>query len=42
MSLFELATYTLGVGVDYAPYEQTRAFYLKHGFKIYQKNKTKY
>lgn len=40
MSLCELATYTLGASVDYAPYEQTRAFYFKHGFRIYQKSKT--
>ena len=40
MSLCELATYTLGDSVDYEPYEQTRAFYFKHGFRIYQKSKT--
>lgn len=40
MNLCELATYTLGDGVDYLPYEQTRAFYFKHGFRVYQKNKT--
>jgi GNAT superfamily N-acetyltransferase len=40
MSLCELATYTLGDSVDYVPYEQTRAFYFKHGFRIYQRSKT--
>ena len=36
----ELATYTLGDGVDYAPYEATRAFYFSKGFKIYQRSQT--
>jgi GNAT superfamily N-acetyltransferase len=36
----ELATYTLGDGVKYPAYEQTRAFYVKHGFKVYQRNRT--
>lgn len=36
----EIATYTLGAGVDYAPYESTRAFYFKNGFTIYQTNET--
>ena len=40
MGIEELATRTLGDSVDYQPYEQTRAFYAKHGFRIYQKNKT--
>jgi len=38
--LDEIATYTLGDGVDYKPYELTRDFYFKRGFKVYQKNKT--
>ncbi len=36
----ELATYTLGDSVDYAPYQATRAFYFKHGFQIYQRSQT--
>ena len=36
----ELATYTLGDGVDYAPYEATRAFYFSRGFKVYQRSQT--
>lgn len=36
----ELATYTLGDSVDYPPYDSTRAFYLKHGFTIYQRSQT--
>lgn len=36
----ELATYTLGDGVEYPPYESTRAFYKKHGFTIYQRAQT--
>lgn len=40
MGIEELATYTLGDSVDYQPYEQTRAFYAKHGFQIYQRSKT--
>ena len=40
MGLVEIATVTLGEGVDYAPYEATRAFYRKHGFVIFQRNKT--
>lgn len=40
MGLCELGTYTLGDSVDYLPYKQTRAFYFKHGFRIYQRSKT--
>ena len=40
LGLSELATYTLGDSVEYKPYEMTRAFYFKHGFQIYQRNKT--
>ena len=36
----EIATYTLGAGVDYAPYEATRRFYFSEGFTIYQKSTT--
>jgi GNAT superfamily N-acetyltransferase len=36
----ELATYTLGSGVDYAPYDHTRAFYFAKGFSIYQRSQT--
>ena len=40
MEIGEIATYTLGDNVDYAPYEQTRDFYFKNGYKVYQRNKT--
>lgn len=36
----ELATVTLGDGVDYEPYKATRSFYLRQGFEIYQRNTT--
>jgi GNAT superfamily N-acetyltransferase len=36
----ELATYTLGDGVDYEPYEATRSFYFSQGFRIYQRSQT--
>ena len=36
----ELATYTLGDSVDYAPYSATRAFYFAKGFTIYQRSQT--
>jgi GNAT superfamily N-acetyltransferase len=36
----ELATYTLGDSVDYAPYAATRAFYFTQGFTIYQRSQT--
>lgn len=36
----EIATYTLGDTVDYEPYEGTRDFYFKHGFRIYQRAQT--
>lgn len=36
----EIATYTLGDGVDYPPYEPTRAFYFKNGFEVYQRGMT--
>jgi GNAT superfamily N-acetyltransferase len=35
-----LATYTLGDGVDYEPYERTRQFYFANGFEVYQRNQT--
>lgn len=40
MGIDELAAYTLGDNVDYQLYEQTRAFYLKHGFRVYQRSRT--
>ena len=40
LGLSELATCTLGNSVDYSPYEQTRNFYFKNGFEIYQRSKT--
>jgi GNAT superfamily N-acetyltransferase len=36
----ELATYTLGDGVDYEPYERTRQFYFAQGFHVYQRSQT--
>lgn len=36
----ELATYTLGESVEYQPYELTRLFYRKHGFKVYKRSRT--
>ena len=36
----ELATYTLGDSVDYAPYADTREFYFAQGFSIYQRSET--
>ncbi|MBI4558669.1 MAG: GNAT family N-acetyltransferase [Candidatus Hydrogenedentes bacterium] len=38
--LTEIATYTLGDGVDYKPYEATRRFYFSRGFKTYQRSTT--
>ena len=38
--LTEIATSTLGEGVDYKPYESTRAFYFKKGFNVFQRNTT--
>ncbi len=35
-SIATLQVYTLGDGVDYKPYEQTRYFYRKMGFKNYR------
>ena len=40
LGIGEIATYTLGDGVDYAPYEQTRKFYFKNGFEVYQRSQT--
>ena len=40
MDIPEIAVYTLGDSVDYPPYDQTRAFYFKNGFRVYQRNKT--
>lgn len=36
----ELSVYTLGAGVDYKPYEATRAFYFRNGFEVYRTSKT--
>lgn len=36
----ELATYTLGESVAYQPYELTRRFYRKHGFRVYKRSRT--
>ena len=38
--LTEIATYTLGDGVDYKPYEATRKFYFSNGFRVYQLSTT--
>jgi len=35
-----IQVYTLGDEVDYKPYESTRRFYRKHGFKDYRRIKT--
>lgn len=40
MGITELATYTLGDGVDYTPYKQTRAFYFKNGLSVSQRSTT--
>jgi GNAT superfamily N-acetyltransferase len=40
LGLAEIATYTLGDGVDYPPYQQTRMFYFRNGFEVYQRNQT--
>ena len=40
MGLEELATWTVGDGVNYAPYQGTRVFFQKQGFKVYQKSQT--
>ena len=40
MGIDELATYTLGDSVTYQPYEVTRNFYWKHGFKVYKRSRT--
>jgi GNAT superfamily N-acetyltransferase len=40
MGVRELATYTLGDGVEYEPYERTRQFYFANGFVIYQRSQT--
>ena len=36
----QLGVMTLGDGVAYPPYEQTRAFYAKHGFLVRQRSRT--
>ena len=36
----KLATYTLGEEVEYQPYEVTRRFYWKHGFRVYKRSRT--
>ena len=35
-----MQVFTLGDSVDYEPYESTRAFYSRHGFKEYRRIKT--
>jgi len=40
MGITQLATYTLGDRVDYEPYERTRQFYFKNGFRVYQRSQT--
>ena len=40
LQIDELATYTLGESVAYQPYELTRRFYWKHGFKVYKRSRT--
>jgi GNAT superfamily N-acetyltransferase len=38
--LSEIATCTLGDGVDYEPYARTREFYFRKGFTVYQRSTT--
>jgi GNAT superfamily N-acetyltransferase len=40
LGIREVATYTLGDGVDYEPYARTREFYFANGFHIYQRSQT--
>jgi ribosomal protein S18 acetylase RimI-like enzyme len=40
MGISELATYTLGDSVKYAPYDVTRRFYRKCGFEVYKRAMT--
>ena len=40
MEIDELATYTLGDSVAYPPYEVTRDFYRKCGFRVYKRSRT--
>ena len=40
MGMDEIATYTLGESVVYQPYELTRSFYWKHGFRVYKRSRT--
>ena len=40
MGIDELATYTLGDSVAYQPYEVTRNFYRKCGFRVYKRART--
>jgi GNAT superfamily N-acetyltransferase len=40
MGIAQLGTYTLGDRVDYEPYERTRQFYFKNGFRVYQRSQT--
>ena len=40
LGIVEIATYTLGDSVEYEPYELTRSFYFKNGFRVYQRNQT--
>ncbi len=40
LGLKELCTFTLGDGVDYPPYERTRSFYYKNGFRVYKRSRT--
>jgi GNAT superfamily N-acetyltransferase len=40
LGIRELATYTLGDGVHYEPYERTRQFYFANGFQVYQRSQT--
>lgn len=40
LGIKEIATYTLGEGVNYPPYEATRRFYRARGFQVYQRSQT--
>ncbi len=37
LGIAELGVYTLGDGVEYPPYERTRSFYYKNGFRVYKR-----
>lgn len=40
MGTSQIRTWTLGESVDYPPYNSTRQWYYKHGFRVYRRSKT--